>query len=266
VDRASFDSSMRALAIGAGASVHSCATVRDVRRSAEGFALAVDGADDRGPTDVRARVVVDASGRSAFVAQRLGSVRRRCDNLVGIALRFERREDAAPATIEPASLGWWHTSAIAGSRTAAVFLTDADLLTRTFVGDADGWRKFLAGAPLTESRLGSAKPLGKACAFASATHVLDRAAGEGWLAVGDVAIGCDPIFGSGIDFALASAEFAAHTVVRAFSGSHMAWREYDARISRDAQAYLEKRARFYEETPWPDAPFWRRRHGWRAAA
>jgi flavin-dependent dehydrogenase len=237
------------------------AIVRDVRRSANGFVLVVDGLQDDQSSELRARVVVDATGRRAVVAQRLGGVRRRYDNLVGMALRVHRLDDGAPTLIEAASLGWWSTSAIPGAETVAVFLTDADLLTRECIAESGGWRTLLDGAPHTAARIGNAIALGRPRAFAAATHVLVRAAGDGWLAVGDAAIGRDPISGSGIEFALQSAELAAHAVIRAFAGSRMAWHEYDARVSRDAGAYREQQMRHYAiERRWPDAPFWQRRH------
>lgn len=267
VNRSVFDASLRARACEVGARVHIGATLRDVRRTLGGFTLVVGGIEDEATTELYARVVVDATGRSAMVAQRLGSVRRLCDNLVGIAQHVWCRDDGRPALIEAAANGWWYTSPVAGSDTIAFFLTDADLLVREWIDDAASWRTMLDGAPLTAARVGDALPLGGRWAFSASTHVLDRSAGDGWLAVGDAAVGHEPISGRGIDFALSSAEGAAETILLAFAGRRMAWREYDAKISREGGAYRLRQMRYYAlEQRWPNSPFWRRRRPELAAA
>ena len=96
--------------------------------------------------------------------------------------------------------------------------------------------------------------------FPAASHCLLRAAGDGWLAIGDAAIGLDPLSSSGIDFALASAERASSVLCALAAGRHESGDEYDAEVHADFAAYLRDRRAYYAmERRWPESPFWLRR-------
>jgi flavin-dependent dehydrogenase len=97
-------------------------------------------------------------------------------------------------------------------------------------------------------------------AFPAASHCLLHAAGDGWLAIGDAAIGRDPLSSSGIDFALASAERASSVLCALAAGRHESADEYDAEVQADFAAYLRDRRAYYGiERRWPESPFWQRR-------
>jgi flavin-dependent dehydrogenase len=233
--------------------------VRDFDGSdAAGWRLQMEGSE----AALHARWLVDASGRSARIAARLGSERIRIDELIGIALRFTGGDEGGAARgpmIEAVRDGWWYAARLPGGEELAVFMTDGDLLQGA--GDpTDFALGRLAAAPHSGQRVHGLSLRSRATVWPAASQCLVRAAGAGWLAVGDAALARDPLSSSGIDFALASAELACATLVAAQSGDENALARYATAIACDFAAYRALRAQFYAlEQRWPDAPFWARR-------
>src|SRR5439155_14351816 len=78
-------------------------------------------------------------------------------------------------------------------------------------------------------------------------------AGPGWLAVGEAAMGFDPLFGLGVCQALASGWLAARAVLEGASGL----RKYQSWSESQFAGYLERRKQMYRGvTRWPNSPFW----------
>jgi 2-polyprenyl-6-methoxyphenol hydroxylase-like FAD-dependent oxidoreductase len=96
--------------------------------------------------------------------------------------------------------------------------------------------------------------------WSACTSTLDSCAGEGWVAVGDVAIAHDPLAGQGLLFAIESASIGAQAIQRHLLGSVTALPLYDEAVRARAEAYLTDRGRVYaRQSRWPDRPFWQRR-------
>ena len=122
-------------------------------------AWVVDLATPAGAAQVRARFLVDATGRSAALARARGARVLRQDGLVGLAaVHAPAPVDDSALRIESLPDGWCYAAPLSGDRLAAVFLTDA-------VGLPAGQsaRTALAAERLRHSRLigphlGSARP------------------------------------------------------------------------------------------------------------
>jgi flavin-dependent dehydrogenase len=180
--------------------------------------------------------------------------------MVGITLVFSRSGGPAPTLVEATPLGWWYTTTVPGDRMVAVLMTDGDLCAQHRLGQPRTWQSALAAAPLTRERLGAEHLLSGPRVHAAATHTLGPPSGEGWLAVGDAAAGRDPISGSGVDFALASAELAAVAIESRRQGDHRALGTYGELVRRDFASYRAERLGYYAaEQRWPDSVFWLRR-------
>jgi flavin-dependent dehydrogenase len=95
---------------------------------------------------------------------------------------------------------------------------------------------------------------------AAASHCLDRAAGDGWIAVGDAACAFDPLSSAGIVTGLRSGLEAAREIAGIAGTAGSAPAEYDARVQRRFAAYLDGRREQYAlEARWPESAFWQRR-------
>jgi flavin-dependent dehydrogenase len=262
LDRTAFDRHLAAAAERAGAAVRRGVRVRRVSRQGDGWALAAaDG------SRLRARAVVDATGRSAAVARRLGARAVAVDRLVGLARTYRE----APGDADPRSLveafadGWWYTAGLPGGERLVVLMTDADVARRLGLRDVAAWESRLAATRHVAPLVRGARPRGPVFVRPAASRHLDPAAGGDagapWLAVGDAASAHDPLSSQGIAKALRAGIFAAYALAdHLLRGDATALPRYRAFVENEIRAYLEARARTYaEERRFPAHDFWRRR-------
>ena len=107
VDRDRFDAALRHRCVGLGV-ILLTGRMRDLRRAGRGWtARSARGAD------VSARWVIDATGRSAAVARRLGAIRRTGPPLVAVHARTStpREQPSARIFLEAEADGWWYVGA-----------------------------------------------------------------------------------------------------------------------------------------------------------
>jgi flavin-dependent dehydrogenase len=220
--------------------------------------------DLRGNRTVSASFLVDATGRAAALARRCGAQRLALDRQVAVVGLFP--PSAAPADpsllVEAAPDGWWYSATLPDGRLAAVLLTDLDLHPPSTFRNGREWMRMLA-----QTRHIRARIAGGACRLdvrpqvvAAGSGRLDRAAGDGWLTVGDAAMTYDPLSGHGLVAALASARDAAAAIDAYAGGDTEALAAYDARVSEAFVMYsARRRASYASELRWQAAPYWRRR-------
>ena len=165
-------------------------------------------------------MLVDASGRAAAVAGRLGSRRVVEDRLTALVRWYHGAADSRPAGFEPLveaiETGWWYAAPLPGDRLVAVFLTDRDLIAG---GDGKVWRGALEAALHTTRRLAPMGARQTAIAIRAAHSArVEPVAGRDWLAVGVAATAFDPLAARGIAHALESGLRAGDVVDRTLAG------------------------------------------------
>jgi flavin-dependent dehydrogenase len=221
----------------------------------------------RGGSPVAAGVLVDASGRSSVVARHLGARRLHEDRLVSVVSFLAPALDAAADSttlIEAVPAGWWYSAALPDGRLAIAYFTDPDLLAARRLWTADGWWEALRSAPHTLARVEASRyrPQQPPRVVAAGSARLDRMWGAGWLAVDDAAASFDPLSSHGIATALAGGRRAAAAILANLGGADRSFAAYADHITTAFTRYLVLRSAYYrDEQRWPDAPFWRRRHG-----
>ncbi len=210
---------------------------------------------------ISAAVLIDAGGRAAPLARRLGARVAAEDRLV-CAWRsgVDRGPGARGMTfVEATEHGWWYTAPLPNERRVLAFHTDSDLpLPRD--GDAllarAAAQKELASV-LRESGFVADTPV---AVRAANSATLEPCAGDGWLAAGDAALAFDPLSSQGILNALFTGLAAAEAADRFLRGEP--FDDYAEIIGGIRSAYREHLGTWYGmERRWPDAPFWRRRQG-----
>lgn len=235
----------------------------------------------------RARLLVDASGRRARLASHvLGVPRLRVDDQVALALRVPSEcltpeaaflQGRVLVAADPA--GWWYLSQLSDGQLLLSLMTDQDLarelrhvarwpqrlaalegLASYF--DLTALSRYLSTNDVTtsESAAGESRALQS---FAAHSVCLARAAGPGWLALGDALISLDPLTASGLSMALQDAHQATREVLLPWlAGAELALsgRAWGEQANRRWMDYLQARQQRYGEVQlWPDAPFWQRR-------
>jgi FADH2 O2-dependent halogenase len=80
------------------------------------------------------------------------------------------------------------------------------------------------------------------------SYDVERIAGPGWLLIGDAVRFVDPVFSTGVDVAMYSANYAfeaIHAVLRGGEDEEFACKEYEARVGDGVQAWYDLIAMFY---------------------
>jgi flavin-dependent dehydrogenase len=263
LDRARFDRMLADAAVAAGAELILDARLVALKSNGEGWhARLVGGA--RGDDRLSARFLVDATGRAASVARRLGSERRVIDQLVALCAwlppgpSIERETERL--LVEAMDAGWWYATGLPGGRRVAVFLSDRDLLPHGPAAARLAWTQALARTRHVQTLLDGCGSPDTFRLRPANSYILDPLAGPRWLAVGDAASALDPLSSMGILKSLLSGMRAASAVSRCLAGDEGEVAAYAEQEGREFRRYLDERREFYErERRWRDHPFWRSR-------
>ena len=266
VDRLAFDRMLAESAVRCGAHLELGTQVMRYVADANGRAvLSFSRVEDPDRVEqVSADFVIDATGRKAIVARKLGAASIMFDRLVAVAAQFENaRADANCYTlVETTSDGWWYSAPAGAGSSVAVLMTDGDLINTQHTKQLPEWQNALCRAVLTRASVDGCELKWGPSAFSAVSQRLRRAPGDRrrWLAVGDAALAVDPVSGSGVVRALRTAKAAAAAVLSTFAGAETAILCYESDRDDECTLYLLKRAGYYRmEQRWPNAPFWQRR-------
>ena len=220
-----------------------------------------------GQRPMRARAIVDATGRAARIARSQGARRTRLDRLLAaywlLANSHERGRDST-TLVEAVPDGWWYTTPVPGRRRVVAFLTDADLLAPRAARTTRDWRERLALAPHLANALASTGLcLNDAPLITDASVAyLDPLTGPGWAAAGDAAVSFDPLSSQGILTALLMGHDAGQAVAAMLTNADPdPLLRYSSNYAKLLETHVRLRAAYYAlEQRWPHAPFWTRRH------
>jgi flavin-dependent dehydrogenase len=251
VDRARFDARLGEVAERTGATVRRGAqAVSCERRTDDGWILHFDCMGHR--ERVEARTLIDATGRRGWLLRRVGVRPSLRDRLVGLLGYAGPRASPDPALfVEATPLGWWYSAPLPGQRSVAAFMTDGDLISHDGRGMVSFWEEQRARSELISRLHGPEVSLRPVVARTSWAGTV---AGPGWLAVGEAAMGFDPLFGLGVCLALASGWLAGRAILEGALAKYQSW------SASQFEGYLARRQQMYASvTRWPDAPFWQRR-------
>lgn len=242
VTRADFDALLLAHARSRGVEVRQPARVEAAAIDAGGVTLTVH--ENGGPARVRGQVLIDASGRDAFVATRLGR-RMPVPNLGKVALFAHFRGAARGAGADEGNIrvhvvrdGWFWWIPLAGDLTSVGSVLHArtvreaqsharergDVRPEPVDGDAapsgDDWLAGLFAAmvercPAVARALAGAVRVTPVHRTGNFAYRNTPVVGDRFLCVGDAVAFIDPIFSSGVYIAMQTGELAAQAVLRA---------------------------------------------------
>jgi flavin-dependent dehydrogenase len=253
VSRAEFDTVLLEHAIRQGAEVCQPATVERVAFDPEGVTLTA--ATPGEAMQVRARFLVDASGRESFLASRIGQ-RERIPNLGKVAVFAHFRGAVRFPGIDEGNVriylfddGWFWWFPLAGdltsvgcvmhARTARTRTSSVEALFEDMVARCHRVRDGLAGAERVT-------PIHRLASFA---YVNRPMVGDRFVCVGDAVAFVDPIFSGGVYIAMQTAELAAQAIVAAFADGRFEaarFRAYERRVWGGLGPFFRFIHKYYE--------------------
>ena len=251
VKRAEFDELLLRHSAASGAEVSEETAVEDVMFEG-GRAVGVRAARRGGPAEeIRARVVVDASGQSAFLSRKLGT--RRFDPKLKRGALFAHYADIRwPAENKPGDIllpiddRVWYWIIPFSDGTSSVGAVFEPSLARE-AGAPDLEARFdwlLARSPRMPGLLAGSRRISKVFAISDYSSASGKMVGDGYALVGDAATFLDPVFSTGVFLALAMGERAARGIDAALARHGRVDAKDLARYAREAKKLVARFRRF----------------------
>jgi flavin-dependent dehydrogenase len=254
VVRAEFDQLLLQHAAHVGATVYRQHDVKQVQFAPERVTLQVRDPHDAW-REVHASLLVDASGRSAFMGSHLGR-RDPIPDLGKVAIFAHyhgmRRDPTIPdgnirILLIPDGWMWWIPFANGVDSLGCV-------LHARVVKERGGsiealFAEVLASSPRVTEGLVEAQRLTPIHTAANFSYRVTPLIGDRYLAIGDAAGFVDPIFSAGVFIAMRTAEWAADAIVAACRRRDFraaGFRAYEAQLRWSLAPYLAMIRRFYE--------------------
>jgi len=218
VRRADFDKLLLDNSRRLGATVLEGMRVTEVELAVEGRASVTAIGPDQSPSRWSPRFVVDASGRDNMLSRHFGFKRvDKRNNTAAVFGHFRGvprppGEAAGMITVHLLPQGWaWMIPLPDDVTSVGLVGTQAFFKTRT--GDLDGFfaRAVAASCGVAEL-MANAEPIGPLMAAANYSYTSRRAAGNGYILVGDAFGFIDPLFSSGVMMAMSGAALGAEAV------------------------------------------------------
>jgi flavin-dependent dehydrogenase len=225
VERADFDKMLWDRAAELGAECVDSTRILDVNFDSEGRATGVKLRTAEGETrEVSCRVVMDGSGQQSFIANKLG-LREDIPNLKKAAIwgyyknakRDEGDNSGATVimhTVEKES--WFWFIPLSDDVTSIGCVGDSDYMLKQGLDSESRYNLELERCPGLQSRLEHAERVGKIRVAKEYSYWTKQHAGDGWVLIGDAFGFIDPLYSSGVYFALVMAERAADAVIEGF--------------------------------------------------
>jgi flavin-dependent dehydrogenase len=230
VVRSEFDEMLLDNAISKGAVARTDAQVRDVlfdgdRATGVRVQFKSEPQEENGTREIAAKVVVDATGQSTFLATRLGLKVTDPELKMGTvwsyyegAVRDSGRDEGATIIMQTAGKRSWFWYIPLSNNTVSVGCTGR--ISDLFTSGRSAEQLFsdeLERCPAMKARLDPGTRCTDYLTTKDYSYRASRAAGPGWVLVGDAFGFIDPVYSTGVFLALKSGEFAADAIHDALS-------------------------------------------------
>ncbi len=247
VRRSEFDDILLRNAEGLGVHVVQGCEAREVRFEPDGAGALIEALhDDATRSSWRARYVVDASGRDTFLGTRLKAKQRdRRHNSAAMFAHFSGAtrlpgRDAGHISIFWFDHGWFWFIPLADGTTSVgavawpYYFKTRDKALEDFFADT------IALCPGLSARLAGATRVSPVQATGNYSYRCERTHGPGYLLVGDAFTFIDPVFSSGVMFAMQGGVFAAEALLASLReprAEARAMRAFDRAMRRGPRAF-----------------------------
>jgi flavin-dependent dehydrogenase len=245
VTRSDFDKLLLDHAAESGAEVREQTSVARVTFAKEHVDLAIGENGSR--ENIRARYVVDASGRNSVLGNQLG-IKKTYDHLqkLSIFAHYDGvwRPDGIDATLTLLIRGidrWFWIIPLTLERTSIGVVLDKEIFRASKMSAEDFLEQSLAEQPIIAKRMTNAHRASEVHVAADFSYRSTKLHGERWLLAGDAAGFIDPIFSSGVFLAVFSGEQCADVLDEVLDHPQRAsrlFRRYERGVNRAMDIYL----------------------------
>ncbi|MCC6417463.1 MAG: tryptophan 7-halogenase [Gemmataceae bacterium] len=220
VVRSEFDLMMLRNAAEQGVEVHEATRVLDVLFEGDRAVGVKIQKEDGTQEEVRAKVVVDASGQTTFLQNRFKL--RLWDPLLNKgaiwtywegAYRDTGKDEGATLVVQTTDRkGWFWYIPLHGNRVSLGVVAPFDYLFKNRGSHEQTYNEEVEACPAIKERIANARRVTGYFATKDYSYRSKQAAGDGWVMVGDAFGFLDPLYSSGVLLALKSGELAADAI------------------------------------------------------
>ena len=220
VRRADFDHVLLKNAAAKGAEVIEACRVTDVDFPEGGGVVATATGEDGTTTQIRARFLVDATGRDTFLATRLKLKQRNRRHesaaLYGHFTDARRLEGRAEGNISIFwfDKGWFWFIPLSDGTTSVGAVCRPDTFKNRDGDLTDFFHRLIAMCPALAERLADATLTAPATATGNYSYDADSMVGDRYMMIGDASAFIDPVFSTGVYIAMNSAFMGADALER----------------------------------------------------
>ena len=216
---------------------------------------------------LKAHIVIDATGRSSVFARQQEARRELHDKLTSCWMTFYSNSVQQMGLLCPDEQGWWYSAPIPNKHEAGLarllsFQSDSDLYKQTRIRSSVDLLGFAKKQPalkllIDEMDSTSIQFHGMVAANTSRSSIC---AGRDWYAIGDAAMSFDPLSSQGMFNAMATAMQLCDLIVEFGTKSLDIRNIYSDQLSQVWRHYQRHKNYYYsQERRWNNAAFWRRR-------
>ncbi|MEP7072278.1 MAG: NAD(P)/FAD-dependent oxidoreductase [Verrucomicrobiota bacterium] len=246
VTRADFDKLLLDHAAENGAEVSEETPVHEVEFDANEVRLRVGGKDGA-PRQLRAKYVIDSSGRNSFLGAKF-NLKQNYQHLQKLSLFahyegvfWEPPPDGTLTRMIRALRSWFWVIPLDKGRTSVGIVMDAAEFKEAGLSPEEFFDQAIAEQTVITDRIGTGRRISKVHVAADFSYRMKRLYGDRWLLAGDAAGFIDPVFSSGIFLAVLAGERAAdvlNEVIDKPARRARLFRRYERLLNRAMDVYL----------------------------
>jgi flavin-dependent dehydrogenase len=252
--REQFDDILLRAAAARGVEVRHDEAAISARREAGEWQVVVKPRAAAEPYTIRARFLVDASGRETFLAQQLGTKRMAQEHRrVAIYAHYRGVErdpgiDGGNIIVVAMSNGWFWIIPLPAGVDSVGLVVDGEAYRASKLDPEQAFLQAIARAPEVRRRTAHAERVSPIRTASDYSYRTTCASGEGYVTVGDAFGFIDPVFSSGVWLAMQSGQRAAEVVDRCIAdpaSTTRRLRRYDRAVRRALDRYWRVVEYFY---------------------
>ncbi|XOV78237.1 MAG: NAD(P)/FAD-dependent oxidoreductase [Aestuariibacter sp.] len=198
--------------------------------------------------------VVDASGHSRSVTNRLNIAQNNLDHVVSICAFYDLKgtpKNAAHTLVSSAEKGWWYGTRLPDDKALVSLCTDTKALKENNFNSIENWYQYFSTTDWFYQQC--CKQFGGLLGVPEEIHlrpssssILSNVVGQNWLAVGDAASSYDSISSAGITKSVYHGIKAGHALANLiWTGSNKALSNYQETVFSDFNQYLQQHQMHY---------------------
>jgi flavin-dependent dehydrogenase len=197
--------------------------------------------------NIRARYVVDASGRNSVIGNKF-KLKKSYQHLQKLSLfahyeGLEREEgiDATLTRMVRTLQSWFWVIPLENDRTSIGIVLEAADFKSSGLSAEEFFERAIAEQPLVRNRIGAGRRVSQVYTAADFSYRSERLTGDRWLLAGDAAGFIDPVFSSGVFLAVLAGEQAADVLDEVLDHPKRArrlFRHYERLVNRAMDVYL----------------------------